>query len=41
MDHITISYIQGPVPIANVENLDQVTRLEFFSKTATEKATKV
>lgn len=39
MDHIT--HRQGPVQIANAENLHQVTRLEFFTKTATEKATKV
>lgn len=39
MDHIT--HRQGPVRIANAENLHQVTRLVFFTKSATEKATKV
>lgn len=36
-----ITHRQGPVRIANAENLHQVTRLEVFTKTATEKATKV
>lgn len=32
MNHITISHIDGPVLIANVENLNQVSWLGFFKK---------
>lgn len=32
MDHITISHIDGPVLIANAENLNQVSGFGFFTK---------
>lgn len=31
MDHVTISHVDGPVLIANAENLNQVSRAEFFA----------